>query len=162
MIDTVHYSILQVILPELGPADCVRLASCSKSLYESIMISACHATLIPILRERLKDACWSLLQAGYTINVKNTLARWISRDYKETLQMHYADDVCMSYNFAVAVNDRKTFSDAFDKYIIHPDARLQRSSTTGVRIKRLEKHFARCSEQLQQVATAGTCSCSMC
>lgn len=166
MIDTLHPSVLHGVLCALGPTDSIRLASCSKSLNQSIKSSTCHTTLIPILRERLKDACWSLLQARYSISVQNTLAHHISRDYtsSSTFRLCYSDkDKDIVFQDAI-FNDRETFSVVFDRYI-HANARLQRSSMIGnnpkVRVKKIEKHFARCCEELSRVATAEVI-CSIC
>lgn len=168
MIDTLHTSVLQRVLCALGPVDIVRLASCSKSLKQSIKFSACRAILIPILRERLKDACWSLLQAGYCIHVSNTLASYIS-SANSIITFTYRDQLynCDYLSFKeFVVNNRKMFGEVFDYYIIHPNARLQRSNQGNrptIRVKNIEKHFARCAEQLWRVATdEGDCCCSMC
>jgi hypothetical protein len=169
MIDTLHSSVLHGVLGELAPADSVRLASCSKYLYQSIMISASHATLIPILRERLKEACWSLLQAGYCVEVRNTLAYHIS-SAKSMITFTYYEDLDRGYYREIIVNnnDRKTFGEVFDRYIIHANARLQRCKRgniyTIIRVKKIEKHFARCTEQLSRVATCAAviCTCSIC
>lgn len=155
MIDTFHSSVLHGILHALGPADNVRLASCSKSLYKSIMVSSCRATLIPILRERLKASCWSLLQAGYCVEVSNTPVSYISRSLCNPRIKFY---FYQSWK-EIFVDDKKTFGKVFDQYIIDAHARLQRSNLfhrPTIRVKKIEKHFARCAEQLLRVATDST------
>ena len=167
MIDTLHTSVLHGVLCALGPVDCVRLASCSKYFHQTVMRSACYATSLPILRERLKDACWSLLQAGYCIEISNTLASFISSAKSkitftckeqhecncyiikahETTPTFYFEG--LSREIEIDVDDKKMFSEVFDRYIIHTNARLQRSKRDNhptVRNKKLEKHFARCAE----------------
>lgn len=181
MIDMLHSSVLHGVLCALGPADIVRLASCSKSLNRSIMISACRATLVPILRERLKEACWSLLQAGYCVQVSNTLASYIS-SANSMITFNYTDQMLQEcdyfimnapettmYRFQallrkIVVNDTKTFGEVFDRYIIHANARLQRArqgNRPAIRAKKIEKHFARCAAQLSGVVNT-VCSCSIC
>jgi len=169
MIDTLQYSVLHGVLCALGPADSVRLASCSKSLNHSIMSLASRETLIPILRERLKEACWSLLQAGYCVGVTNTLASSISSansmitfTYTDKM-LHECDYFVMGapettmYRFQAliretVVNNMKMFGEVFDRYIIHTNARLQRKGNRPtIRAKKIEKHFARCAEQLSRV-----------
>ena len=163
MIETMHPSVLHGILGALPAASSVRLAACAKSLHHNIMTSPCQTTLIPILRERLKDACWSLLCAGYEVNVRNTLACCILQSYTKpgTFQMLHFGDPTVAYPYDPSIpycrrnhmallwvefNDIKTFRELFDMYIIHSNARLQRSRCKSVRNKKLEKHFARCAE----------------
>ena len=163
MIETLHPSVLHGILCALPAACSVRFAACSKSLFQSIMISACHTTRIPIVRERMKDACWSLLHAGYSVQVRNTLVNNISCangvvtfTYNPD-RLHIGDDITDAHALyqrikcrQVHVNDIKTFGKVFDRCIIHAHARLQRSSRPAIRMRRLEKHFASCAEQFQQ------------
>ena len=163
MIETLHPSVLHCILCALPAASSVRFAACSKSLFQNIMISACHATRIPIVRERMKDACWSLLHAGYCVQVRNTLASNIScanqsRGVTFTCNpemLHIGDDITDAHALyqrvkchQIHVDDIKTFGEVFDRYIIHANARLQRSTRPAIRTIKIEKHFASCAEQL--------------
>jgi hypothetical protein len=170
MIETLHPSVLHGILCELLPVALVRLAACSKSLNQHI-ISACPLTIV---RERLKYACWSLLQAGYCVHVRNTLASYISCanqsiTFTYNQQMLHFDDIkngqgdnklatalrvherILSHHhhtLQIHVDDIKTFGEVFDRYIIHAKARLQRSKRPTIRNREIETHFARCAERL--------------
>lgn len=167
-------SVLHVVLLSLAPSDVVRFASCSKSLYHDILVSACHRTLLPIMRERLKYACWSLLQAGYCIQISNTFASYISSAnsvitltytsqmfYEKYSSTHGLEALNALYHHLtrqIHIYDFQTFSNVFDMYIVHFNARFQRAGRPPFRVKRIEKHFARCAEQFAitsaQVATS--------
>ena len=169
-IDTLHPSLMHNILCALPATDRVRLAACSKALRQQIMYSACPTTRIPIMRERLKDACWSLIQAGYCVHVRNALASHISSanpsitfqynqhefQYNEHAEggaefikriERYLDDMEQT-----SVSDIRTFGLYFDKLVLNsPKARLTRSKRPILSNKGIEKHFAQCAEALHHV-----------
>lgn len=173
MIETLHPSVLDGILYELPPADSVRLATCAKSLHRHIMFAASLKAKIPILRERLKVACWSLVHAGYCVHIRNTLASYISCanlsmavTYNE--QMLHLGDITDGHaaleriechhraTVQILVDDIKTFGEVFDRFIIHANARLQRSKRPENPNREIERRFARCAEQLHSLSDPAT------
>ena len=153
-----HQIVRTFKLCALSAADRVRLAACSSVLHQNIFGSACHNVIEPILRERLKAACWSLLHAGYCVNVSDTLANSISCDDGYIRITYWSDRMCLMQigddimetnspsHLQIHQNDKKTFGEAFDKYIVHANARLQRSKRPAIRMRTVERHFARCAD----------------
>ena len=174
MIESLHPSVLHVILCALPAASNVRLATCSQYLCRTVMHSKCRAIRLPILRERLKDACWSIVRAGYDVNVRDTLASCISGGnirgnpcvtFTYNHVLHAGDDTISPYASDVyprykrrhhdpvvqsTVSDVKTFGEVFDMCIVHAKARLKWEYSPNIRNNRnktIDKHFVRCEEQ---------------
>jgi hypothetical protein len=168
MIETIPHSALQCILSKLSAEDTVRLASCSKSLFQNIMTER-GCCMIPIMRERLKYACWSLLQAGYCIQIRNTYASYIEcqnqyRGMRFTYNpeiLDFSKDISDAHDgflerlkrhhdltTRIHIDSIHTFGKLFDMYIIHPNARLQRTKCPAIRTRKIERHFALCARQL--------------
>jgi hypothetical protein len=174
-IDTLHQSLMHSILCALPATDSVRLAACSKALRQQIMCSACPTTRIPIMRERLKDACWSLINAGYCVHVRNALASHISSANPSITfkynQHQFQTNNCMGGPEFIelierylndmeqtSVNDIRTFGLYFDKLVLNsPNARLTRSKRPILSNKGIEKHFAQCAEALHHVTNIAAC-----
>lgn len=146
MLDTtLHPSVLQCIFRTLPAACIVRIATCSKSLHRCVTTN--RALVVPILRERLKLACWSLVTAGYCVNVRNALASYIS--CQPLVTVTYND---IERTVRVRVTNFRAFGEVLDKYVLtHADAILQRAKSPAIRQRQIEKHFARCAEQLRGV-----------
>ena len=70
--DSLHPSVFTNIVRFLSAEDRVRIASCCRSFHCQIMRESSIDSRIPVMRERLKHACWNMLHAGYSIVLTDT------------------------------------------------------------------------------------------
>ena len=159
-----HPSIFMNIVRFMSAEDRVRVASCCRSYHRQIMHESSIESRLPVMRERLKHACWNMLHAGYSIVLTDTCAYHIKMA-GGMITICYFRPNYQEFVINCTGNARKAhyaaFKSAFDMFVLADSrARMHRGPRSKtdhqmrldprpfVKNRALESKFAQCAQVL--------------